>query len=78
MQPLSPTKESVDAVLLKVRPYIQSHGGDVTFVRAEEGVVELRVDGACTHCPLAELTYNKVIRTLIIEDVPGATEVIFS
>jgi Fe-S cluster biogenesis protein NfuA len=73
---MSETETKIITILEKVRPYIQTHGGDVRLTKIEDNVVTLTIDGACTHCPLAELTYNKVIRTLILEDVPEITAVV--
>lgn len=69
--------QHVAAIIEKVRPYIQSHGGDVALISVADGVARLHVEGACVHCPLAELTYNKVMRRVILEDVPEITDVVF-
>lgn len=71
------TKEKIITIINKVRPYIQTHGGDVRLLSVESETATFAIDGACTHCPLAELTYNKVIRTLILEDVPEIKTVTF-
>ncbi len=73
---MNETETKIIAILEKVRPYIQTHGGDVRLTKIEDNIVTLTIDGTCTHCPLAELTYNKVIRTLILEDVPEITAVV--
>lgn len=74
---MNDTKEKINTIIDKIRPYIQSHGGDVRLTTVEGSVAIFVIDGACTHCPLAELTYNKVIRRLILEDVPEIETVIF-
>lgn len=71
-------EEKINAVLDRVRPYIQSHGGDVRLVRVTETSATLSVEGTCVGCPLANLTYNKVIRTLLGEEVPEITEFILT
>ena len=70
------TTAKVEAVLTKVRPYIQMHGGDVALIGVSKGVVTLNISGACAHCRLADLTYNKLIGGLLIEEVPGVKEVV--
>jgi Fe-S cluster biogenesis protein NfuA len=74
---MSPSKTAtkVEAVLTKVRPYIQMHGGDVALVGVEKGIVTLNISGACAHCRLADLTYNKLIGGLLMEEVHGVKEV---
>lgn len=66
----------INAVLDKVRPYIQSHGGDVRLVGIEGTEATLAVEGTCVGCPLANLTYNKVIKSLLGEEVPEITNFI--
>lgn len=63
----------INVVLDKVRPYIQSHGGDVRLVSIDGKSATLAVEGSCVGCPLANLTYNKVIKTLLGEEVPEIT-----
>lgn len=73
---MSETEEKIHKILEKVRPYIQTHGGDVSLRSVIGETATLRIEGACVHCPLAELTYNKVIRKIILEDVPEVTSVV--
>ena len=49
-------KEKVEAVLARVRPALQSDGGDVELVDANEGIVRLKLKGACAGCPMATTT----------------------
>ena len=72
----SQTTAKVEAVLTKVRPYIQMHGGDVALVGIEKGVVTLNISGACAHCSMADLTYNKLIGGLLMEEVPSIKNVV--
>ena len=65
----------VEKILTKVRPYIQMHGGDVSLVGVEKGIVTLNITGACAHCSLADLTYNNLIAGLLREEVPGIKDV---
>lgn len=73
-----PVEERVRAVIDRVRPYIQSHGGDVWVSGIKAGVVTLKIDGACTHCPLANQTYNKMVGALIGEEVPEITDIVLT
>lgn len=72
------TEERVKAVLEKVRPYVQSHNGDVWLVSIENSVVTLKIDGSCVGCRLANFTYNRVVKTLLMEEAPEITDVILS
>jgi len=52
------------------------HGGDVALIGIEKGVVTLNISGACAHCSMADLTYNKLIGGLLMEEVPGIKNVV--
>jgi Fe-S cluster biogenesis protein NfuA len=69
-------KEDVEKVVDKVRPYVQMHGGDVHIVDITDGVVRLQISGACTHCSLADLTYNKMLGSILQKEVPGIKGVV--
>jgi Fe-S cluster biogenesis protein NfuA len=71
----SQTVKKIEAILTKVRPYIQMHGGDVNFVDFKDGVVTLNISGACSHCSLADLTYNNLIAGILKEDIPSVKDV---
>jgi Fe-S cluster biogenesis protein NfuA len=68
-------EKKVNKILGKVRPYIQMHGGDVILVEAKKGTVTLKIYGACVGCALADLTYNKMLGTLIKEEIPEIKKV---
>jgi len=64
------TEEKVKEILEQIRPYIQSDGGDVEFVRIEENVVYIRLVGACSGCASSLLTLKSGIERKIVEDCP--------
>jgi Fe-S cluster biogenesis protein NfuA len=66
------------AALEKVRPRLQSHGGDVEFVSIAEGRVRLRLQGNCHGCPSSSLTMRNAIEEALVESAPdiGAIEVL--
>ena len=68
-------EEKIEVLLKKVRPYVQMHGGDVRLEGEKDGVVTLSISGACAHCSLADLTYNKLIGGLLKEEIPSIKSV---
>ncbi len=70
-------REKVAEVLEEVRPGLQSHGGDVELVDVSEddGVVSVRLTGACAGCPMATMTLKNGIERIIKERIPEVTEV---
>jgi Fe-S cluster biogenesis protein NfuA len=69
-------KEMVEAVLEKIRPALQADGGDVELVEVTEGVVKVRLKGACSGCPMSTMTLKQGIERLLKERVPEVKEVI--
>lgn len=66
----------IKAVIDKVRPYLQNDGGDVEFRRYENGVAYVKLVGACSNCPMAQMTLQDGIETAIISEVPEVIKVI--
>ena len=69
-------KEKVEAILAQVRPALQSDGGDVELVDVNEGVVSLKLKGACAGCPMATMTLRLGIERVLKEQIPEVKEVI--
>lgn len=65
------TINKIKLVLNRIRPFIQGDGGDVEFVRYEEGIVYVKLLGACVGCASADLTLKEGIEALLLEEVPG-------
>lgn len=57
--------------LAKIRPYLNQDGGDVDFVDFKDGIVYVRLLGACVGCSSSDLTLKNGIEALLLEEVPG-------
>lgn len=68
-------KERVEQALSKVRPNLQADGGDVELVDVSDGVVKVRLRGACGGCPMAQMTLKNAIERVIKADVPEVERV---
>lgn len=71
----SSTVEQVKAVLQGLRARIQSDGGDIEFVDLKDGIVYVRLAGACVGCPSSYFTLKLGVEEAIKEQVPGIQEV---
>jgi len=65
----------VQEVLDKLRPFLLRDGGDCELVDVDEGVVKLRLLGACGSCPSSTITLKAGIERALLEEVPGIIEV---
>ena len=69
--------EEVKRVLEMIRPNLQADGGDVELVEVtDDGVVKVRLVGACGHCPMSTMTLKMGIERTLVEQVPGVKEVV--
>ena len=66
-------KEKVQEIIDRIRPMLQADGGDVELVDMEDGVVKVRLKGACLGCPMSQMTLKNGIEKVLKEEV---TEVV--
>lgn len=67
----------IKATLEKIRPYLQSDGGDIEFVEVTEDlVVKVRLTGACHGCPFSMQTLKGGVEQALIKEVPEVVEVV--
>jgi len=72
-------KDNVQKVIDEIRPSIQMDGGDVELVEvSDQGVVKVRLKGACSGCPGATMTLKFGIEKLLKQKVPGIKEVVLA
>jgi Fe-S cluster biogenesis protein NfuA len=69
-------REKIEAAINRVRPALQADGGDVELVEVKDGVVSVRLTGACGGCPMATMTLKNGIERIIREEVPEVKEVV--
>jgi Fe-S cluster biogenesis protein NfuA len=69
-------RDKVEAALAQIRPALQADGGDVELVDVTEGVVKLKLKGACSGCPMAMITLKSGIERALKQQIPEVKEVI--
>ncbi len=70
-------REKVQAVLDEIRPGLQQDGGDCELVDVtEDGIVKLRLVGACAGCPMSQMTLQMGIENVLKEQVPEVSKVV--
>jgi Fe-S cluster biogenesis protein NfuA len=69
-------KEQVEQALEKIRPALQRDGGDVELVEVTgDGIVKVRLKGACGGCPMSQMTLKMGIEKVVQQNVPGIKSV---
>ena len=69
-------REKVEAALTKIRPHLQADGGDVELVDVQDGVVRVRLTGACGGCPMSTMTLRQGIEHVLKGEVPEIKKVV--
>lgn len=67
--------DKVREALDRIRPMLQRDGGDVELVGVEDGVVSVRLKGACAGCPMSQMTIKNGVERLLRQAVPEVTAV---
>jgi len=68
-------KEKIQEALDKIRPSLQADGGDVELVDVEDGIVKVRLKGACAGCPMSQMTLKMGIEARLREEFPDIQSV---
>jgi Fe-S cluster biogenesis protein NfuA len=69
-------KEKVEEALNKVRPALMADGGNVELVDVQDGVVKVRLTGACGGCPMSQMTLKMGIERHLKKEIPEVIEVV--
>ena len=69
-------KEKVQEVINKIRPAIQADGGDIELIDVADGIVTVRLVGACRGCPMSEMTLKMGVEKTLKEEIPEVREVV--
>ncbi len=73
---MNETEQQVFSLIDKVRPYLQRDGGDIEIVSVEDGIVYVKMTGACDGCVALDVTLKQGIETMLLENVPGVIAVV--
>ena len=68
-------KEKVEKALEKIRPRLQADGGNIELVDVVEGIVKVRLTGACGGCPMSQMTLKMGVEKALKQQVPEVKSV---
>lgn len=68
-------EEQIKNVIHKLRPYLQRDGGDIEYVDFKDGIVYVRMLGACAGCTMIDDTLKDGVEQILMEEVPGVLKV---
>lgn len=68
-------EEKITQVINKIRPFLISDGGNIEFVKFENGILYVKMMGHCSDCPMLDVTLKDSIEMTIINEIPEVIEV---
>jgi len=68
-------REKVEKAIEKIRPFLQRDGGDIELVDIVDGVVKVRLKGACSGCPMSQMTMREGVGKALKKDIPEIVRV---
>ncbi len=69
-------KEKVEEVIGKLRPFLQRDGGDIQLVDVTDGIVKVKLTGACGSCPMSMMTLKMGVENALKKEIPEVKEVV--
>ncbi|MCX8109839.1 MAG: NifU family protein [Syntrophorhabdaceae bacterium] len=69
-------KEKVEAVINKIRPFLQRDGGDIELIDVVDGIVKVKLRGACGSCPMSMMTLKMGVEKQLKQEIPEVKEVV--
>ncbi len=69
-------KEKVEQVIAKIRPMLQRDGGDIQLVDVVDGIVKVKLTGACGTCPMSMMTLKMGVENALKKEIPEVKEVV--
>ena len=69
-------EEKLKSIIAQIRPGLQADGGDIELVAIEDGVVSVRLVGACGNCPMSSITLKNGVERFIRSKLPEVKEVV--
>lgn len=68
-------KEEVEKTLQEIKPYLQADGGNIELIDVKDGVVKVKLSGACAGCPMSKMTLQWGVERTLKKKIPGVIRV---
>jgi Fe-S cluster biogenesis protein NfuA len=69
-------REEVEKIIDEIRPALQADGGNIELIDVEDGVVKVKLVGACGSCPMSQLTLKRGVEARLKAKIPAVKEVV--
>lgn len=68
-------ENKINSIIEKIRPFLISDGGNIEFIKYEDGIVYVKMMGHCSNCPMLDVTLKESIEFALINEIPEIIEV---
>jgi Fe-S cluster biogenesis protein NfuA len=69
-------REKVEKAIDEIRPFLQADGGNIELIDVQEGIVKVKLVGACGSCPMSQMTLKRGVEARLKAQIPEVKEVI--
>jgi Fe-S cluster biogenesis protein NfuA len=69
-------EDKIKDILYKIKPFLNNDGGDVEFIKYEDGIVYVRLLGNCANCEMADVTLTDMVESSLTFEIPEVTRVV--
>lgn len=73
---LMDVEKRINEEIEKLKPYLQNDGGNIEFVKYEDGIVYVKLTGACAGCSMIDVTLKEGIEEILVSEIPEVKEVV--
>lgn len=70
------TEKKIKAIIDDIRPYLIADGGNLEFIKFEDGIVYIKMLGACSNCAMIDFTIKDGIEAMLINEIPEVKSVL--
>lgn len=69
-------EDKIKEIIEQIRPFLMADGGNIEFIKYEDNIVYVKMQGACAECHMLDLTLKDGIESMLIEEIPEIKEVV--
>ncbi len=71
-----PVRDRVEKVIAEIRPHLEADGGNIELIDVQDGIVKVRLVGACGSCPMSQMTLKRGVEARLKAQIPEVKEVV--
>jgi Fe-S cluster biogenesis protein NfuA len=69
-------RDQVEKIIAEIRPHLEADGGNIELIDVQDGVVKVRLTGACGSCPMSQMTLKRGVEARLKAKIPEVKEVV--